>query len=440
LKSRDNDLDDSVDYLARVIPDDVALQDYAAATAPMLFGSAAPATRVSATTSVIPTATPAGSVAADIAAHASAGILSYAGALAVLTDAAASTMTPALFSQLTAAVEDLNVAGGVATSAYVQQMLDNVVLGNSANSQWNGGADTATALGDLSAASTATQFNELIGKWFLGTDLPGVAPSPGQSEDDATSYQTYNLKLFRPVGPKYVDVNQGQLGDCWFLSALGETAKQDPSLIEHLITANGNGTYSVEFQVDGQPDYVTVNSQFSTYSGNIQQWDGSRMEFASSTACLWVPLFEKALSELAEQGVATGLQYPAGADQYYELNSGGGEGMTLLTGQESNAYELAGNSGASLKALLRQMHNDIAAGYDVLLGTSDQPVAGNLVADHMFAVRTVNAGTGMVALYNPWGVAGAAGDGKAANFSIAASALVSDHACFFATSGVSTVT
>jgi len=313
------------------------------------------------------------------------------------------------------------------------------VLGNSANAQWNGGANAAVALGNLSASSTQTQFNELIGKWFLGTDLPGVESAPGRSGADATSYQTYNLRLFRAVGPKYSDVNQGQLGDCWFLSALGETAKQDPSLIENLITANGNGTYSVEFQVDGRPDYVTVNSQFSTYTGNVEQWDGSRQEFASSTSCLWVPLFEKALSQLAEHGVTTGLEYAAGADQYYELTSGGGEGMTLLTGQANYSYGLAGESGASLKTLLRQMHNDIAAGYDVLLGTSGQAVGGNLVADHMFAVLSVNAAAETVALYNPWGAAGAAGDGKVALFSIAASALVSDQAYFYATNGVSTV-
>ena len=437
MTSRYDDRDDSVDYFPRLGFDDALLPEYSAATATS-FASAAPAASAKAATTAATTATPIGSVAADLVAHESGGSLSYAGALAVLDDAAASPMTPALFSQLTAAAEDLNVSGGVATSAYVQQMFDNVVLGNSANAQWNGGADTAAALGDLSAASTPAQFAELIGKWFLGADLPGVETDPGGMGAYATSYQTYNLRLFRAVGPKIVDVNQGQLGDCWFLAALGETAMQDPALIEHLITANGDGTYSVEFQVNGQADYVTVNSQFSTYSGNIEQWDGSRQEFASSTTCLWVPLFEKALSQLAEQGVTTGLEYAAGADQYYELTSGGGEGMTLLTGQANYSYGLAGESSASLKTLLRQMHNDIAAGYDVLLGTSGQAVGGNLVADHMFAVLSVNAAAETVALYNPWGAAGAAGSGRVASFTIAASALVSDQAWFFATSGVAT--
>jgi hypothetical protein len=343
-------------------------------------------------------------------------------------------MTATEFANLTAAAKALNVAGGVATSASVQQLFDDVVLGNSANAHWNGGSNTAVALGNLSATSTTAQFNELIGKWFLGTDMPGLAASP-YSSGSAASYQTYSLPLFTAGGPKMTDVNQGQVSDCWFLSALAETAMLDPTLIQHLITDNGNGTYTVEFQVNGKADYVTVNSQLPTYSGNIGQWDGSKMEFANSTTSLWVPLLEKALAQLSEQTQAvTGLSYFSGQDQYYELNSGLGEGITLLTGQKFGTYALAGESGAALTSLLGQMHNDLAAGYDVLLETSGSAASGNLVASHAFAVTAIDAATGMVTLYNPWG-ANAAGNSKAESFTIAASALVADNASFFAASG-----
>ena len=60
------------------------------------------------------------------------------------------------------------------------------------------------------------------------------------------TYQTSTLPLFGATGaPSYLDVNQGYLGDCYFVASLGEMALQDPSLIENMITANGNGTYSV---------------------------------------------------------------------------------------------------------------------------------------------------------------------------------------------------
>jgi len=433
MRLNHSDLDDSLDFIAH------ASSDHSRYNA--IFAAPLAPTKVSApasTTVTKTTATSAYSVSADVLSHETGGVLAYAGALAVLDDAAAQTMSASLFSQLTAAATSLNAAGGVKTSAYVQQLFDDVVLGNAANKSWNGGANTAVALGNLSATSSKTQFNELIGKWFLGTDLPGVAPAPGQTSAYAASYQTYSLPLFTSAGPKLTDVNQGQVGDCWFLSAIAETALLDPSLIKDLITSNGNGTYTVEFQVNGKADYVTVDSQLPTYSGNIGQWDGSKMEFANSTSSLWVELIEKAAAQLAEQGVVTGMQYGSGADQYYELNAGAGEGVTLLTGQACNSYWLGGQSGSSLTTLLGQMHNDLAAGYDVMLGTSGMSVGGNLVAGHMFAVTAVNAAAGTVSLYNPWG-GNAVGNGKAESFTIAASALVADQASFFAASGSATV-
>ena len=376
-------------------------------------------------------------ILADAIAHESGGRLGYHGALVVLRDAAASPMSAAVFGELQAVADDLNVAGGIRTSAYVQAMFDNVVLGNSANAEWNGGADGATALGDLSATSTRAQFRKLIGKWFLGTDMPGVAPTPSEI-GVATSYQAYTLPLFTSAGPEMNDVNQGRIGDCWFLAALGETAMLDPTLIENMITANGNGTYSVDFQVDGHSDYVTVNNELSTYAGGAEQPDGSTMEFANSTSSLWVPLVEKALAQLSEQsGVVTGLEYTSAQDQYYALTAGLGEGMSLITGQSTSTYSLHGESASALTGLLGTLEKSLAAGNDVLLGTSDIEVFNNLMPNHMFAVTGINAMTDMVTLHNPLG-ADTTGGGKPEGFSISANALVADQASFFAANGAVT--
>ena len=68
------------------------------------------------------------------------------------------------------------------------------------------------------------------------------------------TYKASTLPLYSASGaPSYTDVNQGYLGDCYFLSSLGEVALQDPSKIENNITNNGNGTYGVEFYVNGRP-------------------------------------------------------------------------------------------------------------------------------------------------------------------------------------------
>ena len=55
----------------------------------------------------------------------------------------------------------------------------------------------------------------------------------------------------------------------------------------------------------------------------------------------------------------------------------------------------------------------------------------------MFAVTAINAATGMVSLYNPWG-GNAIGESKAESFTIAASALVADQAWFYAAHGAVT--
>jgi len=385
---------------------------------------------------VVATATTSASVLSDMIAHETNGSLSFAGALAVLRDAAAQPMTSALYVSLQVAAKALNVAGGVATGGYVQQIFDDVVLGNSANKNWNGGSTTPTPLGNLSATSSATQFNKLIGKWFLGTDLPGDASAPGASPS-GIAYQTYALPLFASAGPQITDVNQGQLGDCWFLAAVAETALLNPSLIKNMIVAHANGAYSVEFWVNGKADFVTVNAALPSYTNGSMQWDGSRMVDANSTTSLWVPLVEKALAQLAEQsGVVTGMQFAGGQNQYYELNAGAGEGVSLITGQSSAAYSIGGQSPGGLATLLGQMNALFSTGHDVLMGTSGQAVSGDLVASHMFAVTGVDVANGLVSLYNPWGANGV-GAGKPESFTIAASALAADNAWFYAGLGVS---
>jgi hypothetical protein len=45
------------------------------------------------------------------------------------------------------------------------------IAGNSAYATWNGGASTATKLGDLTAKSSQTQADEMIDEWSPGDNL-----------------------------------------------------------------------------------------------------------------------------------------------------------------------------------------------------------------------------------------------------------------------------
>src|SRR5271166_722128 len=180
-------------------------------------------------------------IASDVAKDLQGGSLSYSAVLSILEDAAAGGMTASEFSTLKTFASELNSAGGISVSPYVQQITDDVVLGNSANATWNGGAATATRLGNLGATSTQAQADDLIGEWFLGTNLPSLSlTAVGQSNLNPV-YETSTLPLYGPTGaPTIQDVNQGYLGDCYFMSSLGEVALKDPSAIENMISSNGN--------------------------------------------------------------------------------------------------------------------------------------------------------------------------------------------------------
>ena len=358
--------------------------------------------------------------------------LSYASMLKVLQDAAVGGMTSNEFSTLQTLASMLNQTNGVSVSSYVQQIPDDVIDGNSANNVWYGGSSNATTLGNLSATSTQTQAGELIGEWFLGTDLPSLSVSAIGEDNLNPTYQASTLPLFGAGGtPSDLDVNQGYLGDCYFVSALGETALMDPSLIENMITNNGNGTYSVLFYVNGQADYVTVNSQLPAMSGN--DWaNGSTLEFSNGPVS-WVALVEKAFAELNGQTAAAQYGGHPTGDAYENLNGGTAISLSEITDQSFNTYNLSQNeSTPSLSSLMTTLSSDFKAGDDIILSTPD-PDNGNLVGDHMFMITGVNSAAGTVSIQNPWNTAYSGS--LQMSFTDTIAQLAADNVSIYATTG-----
>jgi Carboxypeptidase Taq (M32) metallopeptidase len=67
--------------------------------------------------------------------------------------------------------------------------------------------------GNLAVGSSATQLSELIGKWFLGTDLPSSTVTMSGYPSFSISYSAGSAPLFGSNGPNISDINQGYLGD-----------------------------------------------------------------------------------------------------------------------------------------------------------------------------------------------------------------------------------
>ncbi|HEV3344229.1 MAG TPA: LEPR-XLL domain-containing protein, partial [Pirellulales bacterium] len=133
---------------------------------------------------------------------------------------------------------DLKTILGEATSlampGYVQTLASDVVNGNVANATYQG-----QKLGNLATGSSATQLNDLVGKWFLGTDEPTLTNS-------SLVYKTVSGSLFSGT-PSHANEQQGMLGDCYFISSLGTIADSNPTAIENMFINNGDGTYTVRF-------------------------------------------------------------------------------------------------------------------------------------------------------------------------------------------------
>ena len=143
---------------------------------------------------------------------------------------------------------ELNPPGGVSVSPYVQQIADDVIDGNSANATWNGGASTATTLGNLSATSTPDP-GRRADRRVVPRDQPAEPQCRrdrrGEPQSDVPDLDAAALRPER--GPTYHDVNQGYLGDCYFSRRSARSRCKDPAAIENMITSNGNGTYCVRF-------------------------------------------------------------------------------------------------------------------------------------------------------------------------------------------------
>ncbi|MBV8280807.1 MAG: peptidase C2 [Candidatus Eremiobacteraeota bacterium] len=305
--------------------------------------------------------------------------------------------------------------GSTGASAYLQFIVNAFANGDAANATWTGGAANAIPLGTLAAVETVTKLDELIGKWFLGTDLPSSTVAMEGYSPFSITYSTVTKPLYAAGGPSANDVNQGYLGDCYFLSALAEVASQDPAAIESMITNNGDGTYGVRFFVNGQACYVTVNAELA---------DGGKI--FNSGPDLWASLVEEAYAEAQTQGVSTGNL--SGANSFSDIGSGGEPAYTLeeitsataitefAPGSSATWTRLSLNSSLSLTnwtlgqssaSTLSTLAADLAAGDDLVLSsyTNARDSAGRttLVADHAMSIMGYDAATGDLVIRNPWG-------------------------------------
>ena len=327
----------------------------------------------------------------EVKAVATAGqsIFSYQGVLAVLqglsTALGSGKLTAAQFADLKTLTTAVGTVDG--TSSYLYNVLNALVNGNAFNATWTGGATSSAALGNLAVGTSATAFKELIGKWFLGTDLP--------SWTSASAWTTQSVALYTNASIVASDPTQGGIGDCYLISALVETALEQPNLLASMFTDNGNGTVGVRFySPTGTALYFTVNGAVPGYVAS------------TVSGAAWVTLIEKAY-------VAYNAEVSKAADAYASINGGWAGGLTAITGKTttslmSYAYASAQAWATKVKAAVLTA---LSASEEVLFGSfiNDTDASNgktDLVSSHMFAVTGYDTATGDFILRNPWGASG----------------------------------
>jgi hypothetical protein len=265
--------------------------------------------------------------------------------------------------------------------APVRVLARKVVTIDMANAHYQG-----AILGSLVAGNPATKLETLVDKWFFGTDHPKA--------ETGTAYVQAAGTLFGPA-ISYADVMQGDLGDCYLLSALGAVARQNSQAIRNMFIDNGDGTFTVRFFKNGVADYVTVDGMLPSSGGQFV-YANSGDSISDPSNVLWVALAEKAYAQENEDG---GLGQPVAVNSYAGIDGGFPDFATKQIAGVATFWDWTDN--ATFSSITAAFNR----GAYIEIGTPDFTLP-NVVSDHSYVMISYNAASQTVTLYNPWGPAG----------------------------------
>ncbi|MBW4610600.1 MAG: pre-peptidase C-terminal domain-containing protein [Hassallia sp. WJT32-NPBG1] len=292
---------------------------------------------------------------------------------------------------------------------HVRVLANKVVNGDVANQKYQG-----NTLGNLDVGSSDIQLENLISKWFYGSDRPTTS----------YTYQYASGSLFQN-GISYQDIKQGVINDCFLLAGLAETAFRSPSTIESMFIDNGDNTFSVRFWQNGVADYVTVDRYLPTTDTGYLAYANKGNHYNNSTNELWVTLAEKAYAQLNESGWI----YQDNTNSYKGISHGG---------YVADAFsQITGGKVSSFNALdFNSIVNAFNSGQLIGLATKSTGVASNIVTGHGYAVVGYNSSTQKFTLFNPWGIDN--GSSKSGILELAWNEIASNFSYWDSTTTIST--
>ena len=302
-------------------------------------------------------------------------------------------------------------AGGLGIADHVRVLTNKVVNGDIANPR--AGIDN---FGDLISRNDSTQMESLIGKWFLGRDRPIAAnfdTNPNLTKSFSYDYRYVSGSLFQN-GMSYLDIDQGNCGDCYFLANLAAAVLQSPTTIENMFIDNGDDTFTVRLFNNGVADYVTVDRFLPTNGGQAAYagWGGGWNTSADNE--LWVALAEKAYAQFNQSGWIG----QDGSNSYNGLMgrpdrdgiNGGDAAISLsqITGLLSErgwAARSVNNVPIDSRFLNQQITNMIDHfnnGDMVTINTTAPQAASGIVGNHVYTLIGYDGAIDQFRVFNPW--------------------------------------
>ncbi|MBC7541245.1 MAG: hypothetical protein H7338_00790 [Candidatus Sericytochromatia bacterium] len=174
-------------------------------------------------------------------------------------------------------------------------------------------------------------------------------------------------------------VQQGTIGDCYFLSALAGLAAIDPAAIQEMITVKDDGSYEVKFAKKTVTIPPLSDADYARFSGSPQ---GN-----------WVTVIDKAFQAYTPHADTGGLA----------------RGIRALTGNRSKAY--LAMKPFSAEKLTRDISKAQQEGR-IMVASRTWTKAGDLRPGHVYTILGYDAVRDRVSIRDPHGDIGPAKNGR----------------------------
>lgn len=251
----------------------------------------------------------------------------------------------------------------------------------------------------------------LIGQHFLGT------VTPQNSFTNTTTTLTFQHiavagSLFGSSGRASIDdIDQGNIGNCAFLAALGAIASSRPDIISNMLIDNGDNTYTVRFYSSsgggsfsstnpGTAEYVTVDRRLAVRADGQLLFAAARTRTPNdSTNILWAALIERAYAQWRE--------FREGSNGYNLIGNGDlpQRPLTYISGRSANDRRTTDVSFTQIQTALANSQPITAWTYSA---------STFLVGSHAYSVVSayISRGEQRIILRNPWGIDGQNGQAR----------------------------